>query len=88
MRITHPTTIGINIVTVCPSLCSPHGSWLNIGMKGGKFLYLTRMNRKERADNIPELKNPMRAILSALMSLKNSLINHSVLDSNSGRVIK
>lgn len=30
--------IGRNIVEVVPSLCSPHGNWLKIGIKGGRLL--------------------------------------------------
>jgi len=30
--------IGRNIADFIPSLCSPHGNWLKIGIKGGRLL--------------------------------------------------
>ena len=37
-KIKKANKIGRNIVIVTPSLCSPHGNWLKIGIKGGRLL--------------------------------------------------
>lgn len=46
-KLTRMTTktviIGMNIVRVVPNLCSPHGIWLKIGRKGGRFLYVSKI---------------------------------------------
>jgi len=39
IRINSAARIGINMVIVAPSLCSPHGNWLKIGISGGRFPY-------------------------------------------------
>jgi hypothetical protein len=38
IKIKKAIKIGINIVIVVPSLCSPQGNWLKMGIKGGRLL--------------------------------------------------
>ena len=37
IKINKETKTGMNIDIVVPNLCSPHGSWLKTGIKGGSL---------------------------------------------------